>query len=47
MYASNEDEFNREDDDWVLLRQTPPTTTVNYLSISFIESIFIYVQDSS
>ena len=31
MYASNEDEFNREDDDWVFLRQTPPATTVNYL----------------
>jgi hypothetical protein len=35
MYASNEDEFNREDDGWVYLRQTPPTTTVNYLPISF------------
>ena len=36
MYASNEDEFNREeDDDWVYLRQTPPTTTVNYHSICF------------
>lgn len=31
MYASNEVEYNREDDDWVYLRQTPPINTVNYL----------------
>jgi hypothetical protein len=39
MYASNEDEFHREDDDWVFLRQTPPAATVKYLHISFIDCV--------
>jgi hypothetical protein len=35
MYASNEDEYDREDSDWILLRQTPPINTVKYFSNSF------------
>ena len=37
MYASNEDEYNREDSEWVFLRQTPPINTV----IRFFKNLFI------
>lgn len=49
MYASNEDEYNREDDDWVLLRQTPPANTVTPFNIPFIVYVvyFICIEDSS
>jgi hypothetical protein len=48
MYASNEDEFNRDESDWVVLRQTPPTNTVSGLTFFCIFCIlFIYIEDSS
>jgi hypothetical protein len=33
MYASNEDEFNREDEDWIFLHQTPTADTVKRFEI--------------
>ncbi|UJR25481.1 hypothetical protein I4U23_006827 [Adineta vaga] len=36
MYASNEDEFNREHDDWVFLRQTLPTTPLLHSAMNLV-----------
>lgn len=33
MYASNEDEFNSQDGEWIFLKQTPPENTVKDLKI--------------
>jgi hypothetical protein len=48
MYASNEDEYKREDDDWVFLRQTSPENTVKCFGVLlFFEFYFIFIKDSS
>ncbi len=41
MYASNEDEYNRGDEDWVFLQQTPPENTVNSIH-SFSILFYLY-----
>ncbi len=43
MYASNEDEFNRDESDWVVLRQTPPTNTVSGLTFFSTFCILFYL----
>ncbi|CAF4173234.1 unnamed protein product, partial [Rotaria sordida] len=38
MYASNEDEFNNEDNDWVFLRQTsPPENPILHGAVNLVD----------
>ncbi|CAF2097989.1 unnamed protein product [Rotaria magnacalcarata] len=43
MYASNEDEFNSQDGDWIFLKETPPETTTLDGAVNLID----FVQSSS
>jgi hypothetical protein len=43
MYASNEDEYNREDSDWVFLRQTPPINTVKDFQIPYFVVFYSFI----
>ncbi|CAF0758764.1 unnamed protein product [Adineta steineri] len=38
MYASNEDEFNQDDGDWVFLREVPPTNTIFHGAVNLTDA---------
>ncbi|CAF5037466.1 unnamed protein product, partial [Rotaria sp. Silwood1] len=47
MYASNEDEFNREEDDWVFLRQTSPENTILHGAVNLVDHEQLNLSSSS
>ncbi|CAF4542973.1 unnamed protein product [Rotaria sp. Silwood1] len=47
MYASNEDEFNREEDDWVFLRQTSPENNILHGAVNLVDHEQLNLSSSS